>query len=83
MRFLAAILLAVLVHLLLLGILAGVLEVAMPSSAPEIQAVMEMTSKVAPSKVSKPMATEVPVSAPPPPDLDFSVNPIQLARVCK
>ena len=79
MRFLAAILLAVLVHLLLLGILAGVLEVAMPSSAPEIQAVMEMTSKVAPSKVSKPMATEVPVSAPPPPDLDFSVNPIQLA----
>jgi hypothetical protein len=74
LRFLGAVLLAVLVHLLFLGILAGVVEMAMPASAPEIQAFIETEAKAPPSKVSRPMTTEVPVTAPPPPSLDFSIH---------
>ena len=73
-RFLVAVLLAVLVHLLFLGILAGVAGMAMPAPAPEIQAMIESEAKAPPSKVSKPMTSEAPVNAPPPPSLDFSVH---------
>jgi len=74
LRFLGAVLLAVLAHLLFFGILAGVVEMAMPASAPEIQAFIETEAKATPAKVSRPMATEAPVTGPPPPSLDFSVQ---------